>query len=149
MVSPADTAAWEQSLAEIARILSISESPSIPFPSAKATSSTAEASQPEVEAVPTTKRGKAKAKSKRKAADDEDDEDTEAKKAKTVEGEEQVNGASTTGDDFAKAAAAAMAKHFGLFEADSLRQPELPTKEQMAEALLEVRKKALREEYGV
>ena len=49
-----------------------------------------------------------------------------------------------------KARAAAISASFGgVLDADSLKMPVVPTREQMGEILLEVRKKALREEYGV
>jgi pre-mRNA-splicing factor ISY1 len=100
---------------------------------------------------PAPKKGKG-GKGKRKAAADEEvaetTEEAEAKKAKTAE-EGEDGAANGAGDELAKQMAATTANYFGMFEPDSLTMPEVPSHEQMAEALLEVRKKALREEYGV
>ena len=52
-------------------------------------------------------------------------------------------------DETARQAAAIAARFFGVLDPESLRMPVIPTTEQMGEVLLEVRKKALREEYGV
>lgn len=151
----ADCADWEEAIAETAKILSLSETPSIPFPSASQPSTSAAAAGSAAAAEePAAKKGKGRGKSKRKAEADEPeaDEEAEAKKAKVVEGGEtdgQAGAELTATDEATKQAALAAAAFFGLFDPASLRMPEVPTKEQMADVLLEVRKKALREEYGV
>jgi len=137
-------------VAQTAQILSISAPPAIPFPpSSKASTSAAAVTIPAEK--PAAKKGKG-GKGKRKAAAEEEVEETaeeaEAKKAKT--GEDGEDGAANgAADELAKQMAATTANYFGMFEPDSLKMPEVPTHDQMAEALLEVRKKALREEYGV
>ena len=128
-------------------------------------------------AATTLAKGKAKGgkrKSKRKAAADEaateDAEDGDgddaaeldvdgagdgAKKAKTdTNGQPESNRtsggtANADGPEEAARAAAIAASFGGVLDADSLRMPIVPTREEMSQILLEVRKKALREEYGV
>jgi len=143
---------WEQAVAQTAQILSISSPPSIPFPPSSKASTSASGSATEMSTdKPAPEKGKG-GKGKRKAAtEDEKEESTEGaegKKAKTGEDGEDgtANGA---GDELAKHMAATTANYFGMFEPDSLTMPQVPSHDQMAEALLEVRKKALREEYGV
>ncbi|ORX33453.1 Isy1-like splicing factor [Kockovaella imperatae] len=87
---------------------------------------------------PTTKagtkrkaKGKPKSRSKRKTGENDAIEEDE--------GEED-------GEDISAAISATFG---GVLDAQSLHMPEVPTREQMGEILLEVRKKALREEYGV
>lgn len=137
-------------MAQTAQILSISSLPSLPFPFSSKASTSAAGAETSTQ-KPTPKKGKG-GKGKRKAATEDEVEETaeeaEAKKAKTGE-DEEGSAANGAGDELAKQMAATTANYFGMFEPDSLKMPETPTREQMAEALLEVRKKALREEYGV
>ena len=128
---------------------------------------TASSSKTKGKAKGKAKGGKGKGgKGKRKAGAAEDEVDGEAadgvdgdvdgaegegKKAK-LDGAESTTatteGATTHGDS-QNAVTAAAISYLGVFDADSLRMPIMPTREEMANVLLEVRKRALREEYGV
>lgn len=145
---------WEEAVAETANALSISVPPSIPFPSSSKPF-TSHAPQTETPAAPTPKKGKGKGKSKRKAGpndpEGETDEGEAAKKAKTDETSTNVTPAvqANNNDEAVKQAAAIAASFLGVLDPASLRMPDLPTTEQMGQILLDVRKKALMEEYGV
>ena len=107
-----------------------------------------------LEAEPKSKtKSKAKTKIKRKAAAENDDVDGQsaAKKSK-IDGEGVIDGGDVTMDetDSTLAQHAAMAAtFFGVLDPESLKMPKVPTAEEMGKVLLEVRKKALRDEYGV
>ena len=98
------------------------------------------------------KGGKGKRKTKAEADAEEAEEDAEdgeggAKKAKTTD--TPVNGSTASVPNLDPQQAAMVASFLGVLDADSLKAPTLPTPEEMGKVLLEVRKKALRDEYGV
>ena len=162
-------------MARTAAILSLPEDIEVPYPIAplhpsEPAAALDEASTGTSKAVTTPAKGKAKGgkrKSKRKAAADdtvaEDAEDGDdagevevdgegAKKARmdgddTQPPNEQAEGGA--GPEGAARAAAISASFGGVLDADSLRMPLVPTREEMSQILLDVRKKALRKEYGV
>jgi pre-mRNA-splicing factor ISY1 len=79
-----------------------------------------------------------------------------AKKAKTTNnGESAEDGGAAVVPVVDPAAAAAArqaavaASFLSVLDPESLKMPTMPTTEEMGKVLLEVRKKALREEYGV
>lgn len=85
------------------------------------------------------------------------DEDEAAKRAKTAD---ETSAAGTQGAPNGEADAAAMAatmarqaaiaaSFLNVLDPESLKQPKLPTRDEMAQILLDARKKALMEEYGV
>lgn len=91
---------------------------------------------------------------KRKATEDdgetngEGDEDDQTKKAKTSE-KEEGNGSIAVADPMGQHQAAMVSAFLGVLDPESLKTPVLPGIEEMGKILLEVRKRALREEYGV
>ncbi len=136
---------WEESVGQTATTLALPETTSLPYPGAKPPQP---ADEP-VSETPTETKAKSKSKSKRKAAAETDDVDGEAsaKKART---DGETSGATAEAVDPAIAQQAALAaSFFGVLDPESLKMPTLPTKEEMGKVLLEVRKKALRDEYGV
>lgn len=151
---------WEEQVAHTASTLSIQETPEIPYPIPQASSSTSAApTAPAGETVAET--GTKSKKTKRSKKDDADvDEEQANKKAKTsddvVMDEADATPASSAPDAGAmheaamKATAATIAaSYLGVLNVEHLQTPTLPNAQQMAQILLDVRKKALMEEYGV
>lgn len=151
---------WEEQVAHTASTLSIQETPEIPYPIPQASSSTSVApTAPAGETV--TETGTKSKKTKRSKKDDADvDEEQANKKAKTsddvVMDEADATPASSAPDTAAmheaamKATAATIAaSYLGVLNVEHLQTPTLPDAQQMAQILLDVRKKALMEEYGV
>ncbi|RXK36791.1 hypothetical protein M231_05952 [Tremella mesenterica] len=145
-----DTAArkdWEKAVAHTASLLSIPETTDlVPYPGPSkpppiiTTESTGATAEPSV-FVP--KKGKKGVKGKRKGQEDE----SATKRART-DGEEAPT--SDTPVDPVTSTQLAMAANFlNVLDPESLKAPVLPTVEEMGNVLLEVRKKALRDEYGV
>ena len=151
-------------MADAAALLLIDSSEGLlPYPAsssktpatAAATVDETAAGESEPKEVP--KKGKKGGKGKRKTkaeADTEEgvedaDEDAEGgtKKAKTTD--TPVNGSTASVPNLDPQQAAMVASFLGVLDADSLKAPTLPTPEEMGKVLLEVRKKALRDEYGV
>ncbi len=149
-----DVPDWEESVAHTALTLAMPETTTLPYPAAPKTEEVVDEAEPAEPETPSKKKAKPKAKSKRKAAAEADDGDDEAaaKKAKT-DGEANgggVNGGAVVAVDPVMAQQAALAaSFFGALDPESLKMPTLPSKEEMGKVLLEVRKKALRDEYGV
>ncbi|TYJ58582.1 hypothetical protein B9479_000792 [Cryptococcus floricola] len=132
---------WNEQAREAAELLGITDETSLPAYPVKLPSTSGESEK----APPATKGKKAAAngKSKRKAGVEEEEE---AKKSKGDEVSEEGQSAPAVQDAVAQAAAAG---YLGVLDADSIKFPTLPDKEEMAKVLLEVRKQALRDEYGV
>lgn len=142
-------AEWAATAAQAAELLGLPADADLPsFPSSSKT-----ASQPVPAAVDTPAKGR---KSKRKATAGPNDQtapvsdEAASKKAKT-DGEGDV--AMADGDAGVSQAhqqqVALAASFLGMLDPESLKMPVLPTTEEMGKILLEVRKKALREQYGV
>lgn len=126
---------WEAAVARTAAILQLPETPSIPYP---ASSSKSAASEPT-----STPAAKSKGKGKKRTKADAEEEEA-AKKAKTTEVESE--GVTTSGIG----AGPGLSHDFlGMLDPESLRHPVLPSVDDMSKVLLEVRKNALRAEYGV
>lgn len=120
-------AEWLAASEALAEMLSVPVSELPPHPKPSSSKSTIPA--------PTSPTS-ATAASKRKATEeDEDVEMSDEKKAKPEVTPEQVQAATAT--------------FLSIFEPSSLMMPVLPSREEMASVLLDVRKKALMEEYGV
>lgn len=143
-------------VAETAQLLSITDI-EVPFPTSAAESSTAaaaaaapaEAPAEEPETVKPKKSTKRKSRGKAAA-----EEEAEAAAAVVEEDEEAVKKAKTTEEELSAPTPIdprqALARTFlGMLDPESLKPPTMPTPEEMSQVLLEVRKKALREEYGV
>lgn len=169
----ADEVEWEAAVAQTAEILNLPDTTSIPFPSS--TSSTASSSttpavaaasteQPSVSAPETksTPKGKGrKGKGQKRSGDmDVDDDDELSKKAKTdnedndnengaveVEGQASVSGP-TSAQPPPNTPGLSHA-FLSMLDPESLKHPVMPSTEEMSKVLLEVRKNAIRAEYGV
>ncbi|KAK8858666.1 hypothetical protein IAR55_002895 [Kwoniella newhampshirensis] len=150
---------WQEAVQATAQVLGVeSESTDLPsYPlSSTSTSPPVPATDPATAVEPTPAKA---TKSKRKARSQPDKEQTQtetesikddtesAKKAKTDTSTSE--GAAQTVDPAVAAAQAQAMSFLNVLDAESLKFPTLPTKDEMAKVLLEVRKKALREEYGV
>ena len=143
---------WEASVTKTARILSLPDATSLPYPTASKRVPAPTDAKPEAESKSKSKTP-AKSKSKRKVAAEKDDVDGGygAKKSKT-DGDGVIDGggiAVVETDHTLTEHAAIAATFFGVLDPESLRMPRVPTAEEMERVLLEVRKKALRDEYGV
>ncbi|OXB33421.1 pre-mRNA-splicing factor ISY1 [Cryptococcus neoformans] len=80
------------------------------------------------------------------------EEQEDAKKSKTdtsVAINNVVEGQNVTSEAAVAAAQAQAAAFLGVLDAESLKFPTMPSKDEMAKVLLDVRKQALKEEYGV
>lgn len=144
LVNDEDAAAredWEKAAAEAARILSVPEEVELPpYPEAK---------------PPSAPEAGASSSSKRKSPEPEEDEST-AKKGKKA-GKKGKKGDNVPPppppggpDNAAQAVQSAFAAAFGgAFDAAMLNPPVQPDQEALGQILLERRKQALREEYGV
>ncbi|WVQ96233.1 hypothetical protein IAU59_003337 [Kwoniella sp. CBS 9459] len=161
---------WEEAAQATAAILSLNPSssdlPSYPIASS---SSSAAATVPTTATVTSTTNGSSSSSSssKRKAgketavngsASEETDADAEADGATEADGAKRAktsssgtqNASQTATHVQAQAQAQAQAlSFFAALDPDSLKFPVVPTREEMEGVLLEVRKKALRDEYGV
>jgi pre-mRNA-splicing factor ISY1 len=127
---------WEAAVARTASILDISP-PSIPYPASSSKSTSTSTTEP-------TSTTKSKGKGKKRTKAEMEEEET-AKKAKTSE--EQAAAASSTGSGSAQAG---LSHDFlAMLDPESLKHPTLPSVDDMSKVLLEVRKNALRAEYGV
>jgi pre-mRNA-splicing factor ISY1 len=144
---------WERAVAETAEILGLPDGTSIPYP-LDPTPSTQSAPEAEGEAIsqPTpakkTKGGKSKRKAPEPVPETDVEPETETKKAKTDDPPTTITDTMSL-DHAANAALTAATGFLKVLEPDSLRMPVMPSQEEMGKILLEVRKKALREEYGV
>jgi len=159
---------WEAMVAQTASTLSLPEDTSVPYPSSSSSKTPLAAPGPAEQPAPTP------AKSKRKkrnapaasepevetngngngAVDGEEGEEAEGAKKAKLDGEvtNTVQPAEMDASVVAAAQArqAALAASFlGMLDPESLKHPVLPTVEEMGKVLLEVRKNALRAEYGV
>lgn len=85
--------------------------------------------------------------SKRKASDQDEDVEMADESSKKSKGEDGTPASSAP--EISAEVQAAAASFMSIFDPASLVTPSLPTREEMASALLDVRKKALMEEYGV
>jgi len=156
------SADWDAAALRTAKTLSLDESAALPsFPSFRIIPPAEESFAPvEVEAgpaKPTPKKGGKK--SKRKAGPNVAEEEEEgAKKARTATGDGAGEVAAPNGnggvEDMSDAhryqtALALAASFLGVLDPESLKMPKVPSAEEMGKILLEVRKKALMEEYGV
>ncbi len=134
-ISTSTSSDWNTACAKLAELLDLpTSSVTPPFPKSTAASV--------LQSVPTDSH------SKRKAPDADADADVEmsdgdAEKRKKVDGQEQV---ALTNDP---AMAARISSFFGVLSPESIQPPKQPTKQEMEQILLDVRKKALLEEYGV
>ncbi|ORY25631.1 Isy1-like splicing factor [Naematelia encephala] len=141
---------WEQAVRATTATLDLSDDISLPYPIASTSQaqpepeSEAEA-EVEVEAAP--KKGRGKSKRKAAPASAPDEESTSGKKAKTTEDNVVVN--DQIGDEVVRQQAALAASFLQVLDIEALKMPTLPSKEEMGRLLLDVRKKALMEEYGV
>ncbi|WWD18558.1 hypothetical protein CI109_103011 [Kwoniella shandongensis] len=149
---------WEEAVLATAHTLGIDSEGSTDLPFYPLASTSAAPPVPEPTPAPaaapaTTTKSKRKARNQPNKEEvpvetTEETTDDSAKKAKTDAA--GTDSATTTTVDPTIAAAQAQAMSFlNVLDADSLKFPTLPTKDEMAKVLLEVRKKALREEYGV
>lgn len=129
---------WEAAVARTAAILQLPETPSIPYPASSSKSATLEPAS--------TPAAKSKGKGKKRTKADADEEEA-AKKAKTTEDESE--GATATMTSGAGAGPGLSHDFLGMLDPESLRHPVLPSVDDMSKVLLEVRKNALRAEYGV
>lgn len=80
------------------------------------------------------------------------EEQEDAKKSKTdtsVAINNVIEGQNVTSEAAVAAAQAQAAAFLGVLDAESLKFPTMPSKDEMAKVLLDVRKQALKEEYGV
>lgn len=158
---------WEHMVAESANTLGLDSTSS--FPSYPSTSKLPPPIPLSTARNGNTKMGESSSSSKRKATEEPDQEEVEKssddkaepestedssmKKAKT-ESNGKTSGSSSavavTTVDPAVASQAALAVAFlSVLDPESLKNPVLPSVEEMGKVLLDVRKKALREEYGV
>jgi pre-mRNA-splicing factor ISY1 len=97
-------------------------------------------------AAPTTATSSTSA-AKRKATDQDDDVEMVDESSKKSKGEDES--ATPATEAISAEVQAAAASFMSIFDPASLVTPQLPTREEMASALLDVRKKALMAEYGV
>ncbi|KIR42911.1 pre-mRNA-splicing factor ISY1 [Cryptococcus deuterogattii 99/473] len=101
-------------------------------------------------------KGTGKSKRKSRGVNDLEDgvqkEQEEAKKSKTDTSfatNNVVEGQNIASETPVAAAQAQAAAFLGVLDAESLKFPTMPSKDEMAQVLLDVRKQALRDEYGV
>lgn len=112
-----------------------------------------EASQKSEEALKGT--GNSKRKSRglndlEEGGQKEEQEDAKKSKSDTsVAINNVVEGQTITSEAAAAVAQAQAAAFLGVLDAESLKFPTMPSKDEMAKVLLDVRKQALKEEYGV
>ena len=160
-------AEWQDAYSHLRESLGLTAEEPVPeMPRAPATASVTITEEPAVEEEPAPtkpakgKKGKATnakaSKSKRKAPEKDDDvtmtaeaEDTGTDLAKKLkaDGAPQANGAVVSPEEATLAHAKATAAYIPFLTAEYLLPPKMPSHEEMEQFLLDLRKKALVEEY--
>ncbi|WVR06409.1 hypothetical protein IAU60_003440 [Kwoniella sp. DSM 27419] len=147
---------WEEAAQATASLLSAASAdlPSYPVP---AIASTSQTQAPSTASSSKRKAGPNEIESGNKpdmasavdgSADESVSEDATAKKAKTTEAEGDT-AAHAASNGHTQAQQAQAMSFFAALDPESLKFPTLPGREEMEQLLLDVRKKALMEEYGV
>lgn len=134
---------WDEAVKATSAALQLPETTTLPYP-IPSKSAPEPVTEPESEPEPKTKRGK----SKRKASTSQ----PEPKKSKTdTDGDVAMDEKDDTDPavEAAKKQAAIAATFFSVLDVESLKMPTMPSAEEMSKVLLDVRKRALMEEYGV
>lgn len=159
------TIAWEYQARKLTSSLGISDesllphypismSSKLPDPSVGPTQlqGNEEAPPKSGEAVKGTGKSKRKSRGVNDVEDGVQKEREEAKKSKTDTSfatNNVVEGQNIASETPVAAAQAQAAAFLGVLDAESLKFPAMPSKDEMAKVLLDVRKQALRDEYGV
>jgi len=140
---------WQTMVSETAQTLGINSSSDLPeYPTASTSKLPPPTSDHTISQGSSTETSsKRKANDESEAMTENGDEEESTKKAKTTA---EVNGGTVAvSDPMIQQQAAMVSAFLGVLDPESLKNPVLPGMEEMGRVLLEVRKKALREEYGV
>ncbi|WWC62690.1 uncharacterized protein I303_105287 [Kwoniella dejecticola CBS 10117] len=151
---------WEAAALASAKLLDVASSsdiPSYPIASTSSSSSTA-AAVPQASSSSSSSKRKAPVNDKdAEAAEADEEEEDSTKKAKTST---EANGSDSNGntvpvlppksiDEAMKSVQSTLSSFLNVLDPQSLQFPTMPNTSEMEGVLLEVRKKALRDEYGV
>lgn len=148
---------WEAAVQQTAEILGLDDTTSIPYPMTASSSSSAT-----IEAEPATttatKSGKGKGKGKGKKRGNADEAETTdevdadadaAKRSKTDDKNGDVPTSTQTQTQTQVAGGGLSHAFLSMLDPESLKHPTVPSVDEMSKVLLEVRKQAIRAEYGV